>query len=130
MKIAHAFTAATGVMAACLFAADAALAADPGTQASVIAMNQKAKDDSVSITYAYAPKNGTLEIFSANPEKASSAKPLGEVALSAGDHRDISVKLNPEPKAGTQLWAVVEQGKGPKPFSNLDGPAQQTYKVM
>jgi hypothetical protein len=107
-----------------------AFAAEPGTQASVIAMNQKAKNDSVSITYAFAPKDGTLTIFSANPQKNANAKPIGEASLTPGDHRDVHVKLNVEPKSGTRLWAVIEQGKGAKPFVNLDGPAEQTFKVM
>lgn len=101
-----------------------------GDTGSVIAMNQKAKGEGVSITYAFAPKDGTLAIFSVDPQKRTGVKPLGEAGLSPGDHRDVSVKLSPEPKSGTRLWAVIEQGKGGKPFRNLDGPAEQSFKVM
>lgn len=107
-----------------------ALAATLGTQASVIAMNQKAKGDAVSITYAFAPKDGTLAIFAVDPSNRPNAAPIGEVALSTGDHRDVSIKLKEDPKPGTRLWAAVEQGKGGKPFKNLDGPAEQSFKVL
>jgi hypothetical protein len=121
---------AIAVAIAASFVGGAAFAADLGTQASVIAMNQKEKNDSVSITYAYAPQQATLKIFAQNPERSAVSKAIGEVSLSPGDHRDVAVKLNSIPKSGTRLWAVVEQGKGQKPFENLDGPAQQTFKVL
>jgi len=124
------FTISVGaIFSSTLFIAGA-LAATPGTQASVIAMNQKAKGDAVSITYAYAPKEGTLAIFAADPSQKSSQKPIGETALSIGDHRNISVDLTSQPKPGTNLWAIVEQGKSEKPFKNMDGPAEQSFKVL
>ena len=130
-------SAAAGALAATFFLAGGALAAGfgdtggtPGTQASVIAMNQKPKSDSVSITYAFAPKEGTLAIYAKDPSRGAEAKPLGEAQLTPGDHRDIGVKLADVPKSGTRLWAVIEQGKNGKPFTNMDGPAEQSFKVM
>jgi hypothetical protein len=130
MTFPRVLAAAVSGIAASLFIAGGAFAATAGTQASVIAMNQKAKNDAVSITYAYAPKDGTLAIYTSNPGKRASAKPIGEAALTTGDHRDVSVKLNGDFKSGTKLWAVVEQGKNGKPFKNLDGPAEQSFKVL
>lgn len=125
--------ALTAVAASSVLLAGSAYAETTGAlaavQASVIAINQKAKADAVSITYAFAPAEGKLAIYTADPTKRS-AKPIGEVSLNPGDHRDVSVKLNEQPKSGTRLWAVVEQSKGNKPFRNLDGPAEQSFKVM
>ena len=123
------FAITAGAVLASTLGVAGAFAATPGTQASVIAMNQRTKGDAVSITYAYAPKDGTLAIYAVDPSRPN-ANPIGEVALSTGDHRDVSIKLKEDPKSGTKLWAVVEQGKGGKPFRNLDGPAEQSFKAL
>ena len=81
----------------------------PGVSPSVIAMNQKLKGDAVSITYAYVPKDGTLAIFSSDGSGKMSAKPIGHVALSAGDHRDIKVTLSSDPKPGTKTLGSARE---------------------
>lgn len=102
----------------------------PGTHASVIARNQKPENSSISITYAYLPKDGSLVIYSGNPGKSQNAKELGQVSLKAGDHRDVSVKLNSMPKAGTQLWAGVTPGNSGQPFNSFGHPAGQAFKIL
>lgn len=129
MTLSRVSATAAAVMAVGTLITGSAFAAEPGTPASVLAMNQKAKNDSVSITYVFAPRDGTLAIFSIDPVKHTDAKPIGQVALSHGEHRDVSVKLNGELKPGTQLWAVDEDKTG-KPFRNVDGPAEQSFKIM
>lgn len=94
-------------------------------------MNQKLKGDAFSITYAYVPKDGTLAIFSSDPSEKMSAKPVGHIALSAGDHRDVKVTLSSSPKPGTKLWAVLEQsGSDSAPFKDAGQPAEQSFKVL
>jgi hypothetical protein len=39
---------------------------------------------------------------------------LGYVALTAGDHKAVKVKLTGEPKRGDKLWAVLHQDTGTK----------------
>jgi hypothetical protein len=102
----------------------------PGTHASVIALNQKPQNSSVSITYAYLPKDGSLVIYSGNPGKNQNAKELGQVSLTAGDHRDVSVKPNSAPRSGTQLWAGVAPGKSEQPFTSFGKPAGQSFKIL
>ncbi len=97
---------------------------------SVTALNQKVKGDAVKITYAFLPKDGTLAILSGDPSKKSSPSIVGSVDLSAGDHRDVKVPLSSEPKAGTQLWAQVEQGKSGKPFAKSNERARQSFKTL
>jgi hypothetical protein len=102
----------------------------PGTHASVIAMNQKLKGDAVSITYAYLPSDGSLSIFSGDPAGSQNAKPIGQVSLKAGDHRDVNVQLSDSPKEGTKLWAVLEKAKSGQAFKDFDKPAEQTFKAL
>jgi hypothetical protein len=113
-----------------LLTGTAALAA-AGTPPSVIAMSQKLKGDSVSITYAYMPKAGTLAIYSSTKSGTMSVEPVGHVALPAGDHRDISVDLKSKPASGTKLWAVLEKsGSKSSVFKDQGTPAEQSFKVL
>jgi hypothetical protein len=114
---------------ATLLTGTAALAA-VGTPPSVIAMSQKLKGDAVSITYAYMPKDGTLAIYSST-KSGKMGKPVGHIALSAGDHRDISVDLRAKPARGTKLWAVLEKsGTKSGVFKDKGTPAEQSFKVL
>ena len=102
------------------------------TPAEVIALNQKIKGDSVSISYAYLPKNGMLAIFSSDARGHMGKAPIGLVALLVGDHRNFKVTLNPAPKSGTQLWAVLEQPSGnTEPFKRFDGkPVEESFTAL
>ena len=97
---------------------------------SVTALDQKVKGDAVNITYAFLPKDGTLAILSGDPSSKTGASVVGSVDLSAGDHREVKVPLSSEPKAGTRLWAQVEQSKSGKPFAKSDERAQQSFKTL
>jgi hypothetical protein len=118
------------VLLTTLLASGVALAA-AGTPPSVIAMSQKLKGDSVSITYAYMPKDGTLDIFAVGSNGKIEKTPLGKTALTKGDHRNVSVTLASAPKPGTKLDAVLEKsGSHPVPFKDFNEPAQQTFKIL
>lgn len=131
MQRMHRLVRVLPILGAALFIATGASAASEGIHPSVTAMNQKLKNDAVSITYAYLPGNGTLAILSGDPaQKASSAKVIGSVDLSAGDHRDFKVQLNSQPKAGSRLWAEVEQAKSGKLFAGGDERAEQSFKAL
>ena len=69
MTLSRVSATAAAVMAAGMLISSGAFAADSGTPASVLAMNQKPKGESVSITYAFAPEDGTLAIFAVDPER-------------------------------------------------------------
>jgi hypothetical protein len=97
---------------------------------SVTALSQKVKGDTVSITYAFLPKDGTLAILSGDPSSRAGASVLGSVALSAGDHRNVKVQLSREPTAGTRLWAAIDQAKSGKPFKRSDERAEQSFKAL
>lgn len=97
---------------------------------SVTVLDQKLKNDAVSVTYAYLPQAGKLAILTGDPAKKSAASIVGSIDLGAGDHREVKVPLSSEPKAGMQLWAQVEQGKSNKPFANSDERAEQSFKAL
>lgn len=97
---------------------------------SVTALDQKVKGDAVNITYAFLPKDGRLTVLSGDPSNKSGASVVGSVDLAAGDHREVKVPLIGEPKAGTRMWAQVEQGKGGKPFAKSNERAQQSFKTL
>jgi hypothetical protein len=118
----------SGILLTTLLASGAALAA-VGTPPSVIAMSQKLKGDAVSITYAYMPQNGTLDIFAVGSSGKAERTPLGKVALTKGDHRDIPVDLTSTPKSGTKLEAVLETSHA-KPFLDSGTPASQNFKIL
>jgi hypothetical protein len=102
------------------------------TPAEVIALNQKIKGDGVSITYAYLPKNGMLAIFASDALGHMGRAPIGRIALLVGEHSNFEVTLNPAPKSGTQLWAVLEQStRNREPFKKFDGqPVEESFKAL
>ena len=135
MKATHIFASLAMLTSVSAFATSAAAQDFPGSGVgdflpSVTALDQKVKGDAVTITYAFLPKDGTLAILSGDPSKKSGASVVGSVDLSAGDHREVKVPLGSEPKAGTRLWAQVEQGKSGKPFAKSDERAQQSFKTL
>jgi len=97
---------------------------------SVLVRNQKVKADTISITYANLPKAGTLAIFEAGAKGGPGRKEIGHVALAAGDHRQVKVKLDQMPRTGTRLWAVIEPAGSSKPFMFEGEAAEQSFKVM
>jgi hypothetical protein len=96
---------------------------------SVIAFSQKPEAGEVSITYANLPQKGTLAIFSSDAQGKMSKTRVGEVALNAGDHRNIKVKLSPMPRDGSRLWAVLEQPDG-NAFKNQRSSVDRSFKVL
>lgn len=96
--------------------------------ASVIAMNQKMKDGAVSITYAFLPKDGTLEIYAVGSSGKVEGSPLGKIALTAGDHRNFKVDLKSAARTGAELRAVVAIAN--QPLKNSGDIPERTFKVL
>jgi hypothetical protein len=118
----------SGMLLTMLLASGAALAATATTPASIVAMSQKAKGDSVKITYAYLPKDGSLAIFPVSSSGKVANAPVGKVQLTAGDHRDVSVSLSPVPKSGARFEAVILQSG--HPLKNSGDLADRTFKIL
>lgn len=118
----------SGVLLATLLASGAALAAVSNSPASIIARNQKLKNDAVSITYAFLPKSGTLDIYSVSSSGKLSKAPLGSVKLDAGDHRNVSVSLKQMPQKGERLRAVIEHSD--QPIKNPGNVSNRTFTIL
>lgn len=118
----------SGVLLTTLLATGAALAGASTTPPSIIAMSQKPKSGAVSITYAYLPKDGALDIFAISSSGKMESEPLGNVDLKAGDHRDVSVTLNPLPQTGDRLVGVIEQSG--HPLEHSGDLAERTFSVL
>lgn len=120
------------VFVASVLAAGTALAATNTTSGtpdpSIIAMNQKMKGDSVTITYAFLPGDGTLDIYAVNSSGKIDAKPLGTVDLKAGDHRNVKVNLSAPPREGTRLEAVFDTSG--QPIKNSGDVPERTFSVL
>lgn len=87
----------------------------PVAPPSVLVFDQAHKNGAVNITYAYLPKKGYVVIYGADASGKPAGTPLAHMALEAGDHRDISVKLTEIPAAGSKLWASLYEDADGKP---------------
>jgi hypothetical protein len=119
---------ASAIALATLLGAGTAMAAT-GFPPSVIALNQKEKAKGVSITYARFPQKGTLAIYGSDANGRMAKTRLGQVAIDAGDHRNVKVALSQSPKPGSKLWAVVEHANG-NAFKDHGKPAEQSFRVL
>ena len=126
-------TIAASVLAATL-AFPVAAFASPQTAPSIIAMGQKTKGGSVSIEYAYLPKDGFLVIHPSDKNGKMRSNVIGQEELDAGAHDHVSVKVDVPLKSGQRLWAELQQ----KPFANgsshpfqADGmPVQESFVIQ
>lgn len=96
---------------------------------SVIAMDQKLQNGEVSVTYAYLPGDGRLTILSVDPDGNAAPTVLGSTDLSAGDHRNVTVKLSETPQQGAQLKARIE-ASADQPFAGSDERTKMKFGVM
>jgi hypothetical protein len=84
------------------------------TPPSVVAFNQKIEDGSVSVEYAYLPEKGYAVIYGADKDGNPIRESLGQIELTAGDHRSFKIKLDKAPLAGSKLWVSLYTDKDGK----------------
>ena len=80
--------------------------------AAVKAENQKISGGAVTIADVNLPKNGFLVIHPSDTQGNLIEKDLGHIALKAGDHKNVRVKLTGNHKAGEKLWAMLHEDTG------------------
>jgi hypothetical protein len=98
------------------------------TSASVIVFNQKLKGDQITVTYAFMPAAGQLVIHGSGKDGKADKVVFGSLALEAGDHRDIGVKLDKTPSPGTALWATLTTAEKTS-FWPAGLPLQNEFRV-
>ena len=101
---------ACGIVSLSLFVGSAFAAVTP----HVSVMNQKQIGGDVTIAEADIPANGYLAIHASDVKGAMSDQTLGYVALTAGDHKSVKVKLTGSLKPGDKLWATLHDDNGTK----------------
>lgn len=113
MTLKRKFALYGGGLALLMAPAITAHAATPheATEPSVMAFNQKAQGQAVAITYVHLPKAGYVVIYGSDANGKPTGDALGNVALKAGDHRDIKVELKSVPAPNTKLWAALYEDK-------------------
>ncbi len=97
------------LLATPIFMANAETAAPAGalTPPYVLIMDQKPDGGAIVMKYIYMPVNGYVLVFSTDADGKPTGKPIGEIALKSGDHRDVKVGLKPAPKAKSTLFADI-----------------------
>lgn len=80
--------------------------------ASLKAADQKISRGEVTIADVNLPKNGFLVIHPSDTKGNLIEKDIGHIALKAGDHKNVKVKLTANHKAGEKLWAMLHEDTG------------------
>lgn len=77
------------------------------TPPSVLVFDQKVVNGAVEVKYANIPSKGYVAVLGSDANGKPIGTPLGAQAINAGDHRDVKVALNGQPKAGDKLWVSL-----------------------
>jgi len=113
-------TVASVVAAAALLVS--AYAAISATGPSALVLDQRAKNQSISIDYVYLPENGYVAIYNSDEQGRPSGTAIGHANLNAGDHRGVEVRLSEQPKSGEKLWiSLYKDGDGTPSFDPGQG---------
>jgi opacity protein-like surface antigen len=100
------------------------------TEPSVVVFNQKAEGKTIKLSYAYLPKDGYAAIHAADANGKPTGEAIAHVALKAGDHRDIKLTFNAEPKTGATYWvALYTEGGGDGKLDSNDKPLWQVSQL-
>lgn len=117
-----------------LFAA-AALAGIAGAAAAatdgISAKDQKIVNKSVTATSVTASKAGYLVVHEADATGTKAGNILGNVAVKAGENKDVTVPLGSEVKAGTKLILMLhEESDANSKFDDKDKPVTTDGKTV
>ncbi len=142
LKARHAFPLAASALALAIVAAtlpasavqkdDAKAPASPvaQTEPSVVVFNQKADGKTIKLSYAFLPMDGYAAILASGADGKPTGQPIGHVALKTGDHRDVKVTFDAEPKAGTNYWvALYTEGGTDGKLDDNDKPLWQLSQL-
>lgn len=77
------------------------------TPPSVLVFDQKLVNGAVEVKYANIPSDGYVAVLGSDANGMPMGTPIGAQPIKAGDHRDVKVALNGQPKAGDKLWVSL-----------------------
>ena len=108
------------------FAGAAAAATD-----GISAKDQKIANKSVTATSVTASKAGYLVVHEADATGTKAGNILGNVAVKAGENKDVTVPLGSEVKAGTKLILMLhEESDANSKFDDKDKPVTTDGKTV
>ena len=106
--------------------AAAATAAD-----GISAKDQKVVNKSVTAASVTASKAGYLVVHEADATGMKAGKILGNVAVKAGENKDVTVPLTSEVKAGSKLILMLhEEADTDAKFDDKDKPVTTAGKIV
>lgn len=71
---------------------------------SVLAFDQKLQDSKIVVDYAHLPTAGYVAVYGTDKDGKPMGEPLGYSKIDAGEHRQLTISLNQQPKSGQRLW--------------------------
>ena len=81
------------------------------TPPSVLAFDQKLRDNSIMLDYVQMPQQGYVAIYKSGADGKPTGKAIGYTSLEPGDHRQLKVKLSKAPASGDQLGVALYKDK-------------------
>lgn len=97
-----------------LFAATTSIGIAYAAGAIIKVSDQKFTGGEVTIADVNLPTDGFLVIHPSDASGNLIERSIGQVALKAGDHKAVKVKLAETHKAGDKLWAMLHEDTGVK----------------
>lgn len=88
--------------------------------ASILVFDQKLDAKSVKLSYVFVPEKSVAVVYA---DGAAQKTPLGTVAVTPGDHRDVKIALADEPAKGSKLWVSLYRDKDGK----AEPKSEQSY---
>jgi hypothetical protein len=112
---------AVAVLCAVTSLAGLAVAATP---ASIKVSGQKITGEEVTIVEVNLPRDGFLVIYPSDANGNLIERPIGEVALSAGNHNAVKVHLTEQHETGDKLWATLHEDTRVRAYYGFGVPGQ------
>jgi hypothetical protein len=97
--------------------------------ASVKVSDQKISGNEVKIADVNLPKNGFLVIHPSDAKNNLIEKDIGHIALTAGDHKTVKVKLAGTHKAAHKLWAMLHEDTGAPGVYEFGAPGKASVDM-
>lgn len=93
----------------------AAFATALSTPPSVVVFDQAVAGKSVDVSYVFLPAKGYVAVYPSDANGQPIRQALGTATLNAGDHRNVKISLNEQPKPGQRLWISIYGDTDGKP---------------
>jgi hypothetical protein len=97
--------------------------------AAIKISDQKIKGNEVTVADVTLPKDGLLVINPSDSKGNPLHRDIGHLALKAGEHKSVRVKVSGTQKAGEKLWATLKTDSK-MPFKENGKTVEQSFKAL